>query len=77
MVEGNGFDNYKLLLLDWHEQDMEAHKRIEEKLDQQALDITSLKNDISSLQVKARIAGAVTGFLASTAVAIAVALFRK
>lgn len=70
MGEGNGFDQYKLMLLDWHNQDKAAHTRIDDKL-------VDIEKAIVSLKTQAKIWGAVAGFFGSAVMMIIVTLLAK
>jgi len=59
MTEGSqqviGFAGYKRLLLDWHEQDLAAHARIDQKLEQITVTLAEMKVQTAELKVQAGI----------------------
>lgn len=70
MSDDNGFDEYKLMILDWHKQDVARDDRVDERL-------LAIEKAILTLQVKSSVWGGVAGFFAAAVVALVAAFLQR
>jgi len=69
LTDGNGWNEYQKLVLDKLEKNDQSHVALAQTLEKMHIDLAGLK-------VRSSLAGAIAGFLASAAVAVAVALLK-
>ena len=69
LSDGNGWNEYQRLVLDKLEKNDEAHNALATTLQQIHIELAALK-------VRSSLSGAIAGFLASAAVALAIALLK-